>query len=126
MRSRALPIEFRILLEPARMLDVLKPELQNLIDCVFVHEPLSIRYCKNSGVATHRCLALSIVAREVCDRAIANGYQVTTLQQVPPDPAAIDECTVFATEIYKTNTGCRVNDQRMLPAHNRTGHRDVT
>jgi hypothetical protein len=81
---------------------------------------------KNFGVATHWRLALSIVARDVCDRAIADCYQITALQQVPLDPAAIDERTILAIEIYKTNTVQRINDHRMTPAHYRAGHRHIT
>ncbi len=60
----------------------------------------------SAGVATHWRLALLIVALEVCDRAIADGYQITAFQQVPLDPAAIDVRTVLAIEIYKTNAIC--------------------
>ena len=45
---------------------------------------------------------------------------------MPLDPAAIDERTVLAIEIYKTNAVRRINDQRMTPAHYRAGHRDIT
>jgi len=42
---REFPVEIRILFEPARMVDVFKPKLQDLIDCVLVRERLSNSYC---------------------------------------------------------------------------------
>ena len=63
--------------------------------------PRSVRVFENSLVAQP---GLSIVARDVFDPAVANGYHVTILQRALLDPATVHEGTVCTPEINKADT----------------------
>ena len=68
---------------------------------------------------------MPIVARNVCNPAVTNGYHVTILKRALIDLATIDKCSVSAAEIYQVNAGCRIYDQSMMPANQRIGYRNV-